>query len=166
MKNVYKTRIYRVLVNLVFGAAAALFVAFIASIWLKGFVWFLLISIGVFAAYIWLVIIDNMIVIETEDNVLTVKRGKKIDTYSISATAIRAKTVSSGGDTECSLYLTRPGEDEVLIDCELIGITQFENLLGDLGINRDSVTKLSTDNTDEPAKLTTVKEKTHGHRHW
>ena len=166
MKNVYKTRIYRVLVNLVFGAAAALFVAFIASIWLKGFVWFLLISIGVFAAYIWLVIIDNMIVIETEDNVLTVKRGKKIDTYSISATAIRAKTVSSGGDTECSLYLTRPGEDEVLIDCELIGITQFIKLLDDLGINRDSVTKLSTDNTDEPAKLTTVKEKTHGHRHW
>ena len=166
MKNVYKTRIYRVLVNLVFGAAAALFVAFIASIWLKGFVWFLLISIGVFAAYIWLVIIDNMIVIETEDNVLTVKRGKKIDTYSISATAIRAKTVSSGGDTECSLYLTRPGEDEVLIDCELIGISQFESLLDDLGINRDSVTKLSTDNTDEPAKLTTVKEKTHGHRHW
>ena len=166
MKNVYKTRIYRVLVNLVFGAAAALFVAFIASIWLKGFVWFLLISIGVFAAYIWLVIIDNMIVIETEDNVLTVKRGKKIDTYPIDTTAIRAKTVTSDGDTECSLYLTRPGEDEVLIDCELIGITQFIKLLDDLGINRDSVTKLSTDNTDEPAKLTTVKEKTHGHRHW
>ena len=165
MKNVYKTRFYRVLVNLVFGAAAALFVALIASIWLKGFVWFLLISIGVFAAYIWLVIIDNMIVIETEDNVLTVKRGKKIDTYPIDTTAIRAKTVSSGGDTECSLYLTRQGENEELIDCELIGITQFENLLGDLGINRDSVTKLSTDNTDEPAKLTTVKEKTHGYHH-
>ena len=166
MKNVYKTRIYRVLVNLVFGAAAALFVAFIASIWLKGFVWFLLISIGVFAAYIWLVIIDNMIVIETEDNVLTVKRGKKIDTYPIDTTAIRAKTVTSGGDTECTLYLTPYGGQEVTVDCELIGISQFESLLDDLGINRDSVTKLSTDNTDEPAKLTTVKEKTHGHRHW
>lgn len=165
MKNVYKTRIYRVLVNLVFGAAAALFVAFIASIWLKGFVWFLLISIGVFAAYIWLVIIDNMIVIETDGDSLTIKKGKKIDTYSISATAIRAKTVSSGGDTECSLYLTRQGENEELIDCELIGITQFIKLLDDLGINRDSVTKLSTDNTDEPAKLTTVKEKTHGYHH-
>jgi len=166
MKNVYKTRIYRVLVNLVFGAAAALFVALIASIWLKGFVWFLLISIGVFAAYIWLVIIDNMIVIETEDNVLTVKRGKKIDTYPIDTTAIRAKTVTSGGDTECTLYLTPYGGQEVTVDCELIGISQFESLLDDLGINRDSVTKLSTDNTDEPAKLTTVKEKTHGHRHW
>ena len=165
MKNVYKTRIYRVLVNLVFGAAAALFVAFIASIWLKGFVWFLLISIGVFAAYIWLVIIDNMIVIETDGDSLTIKKGKKIDTYSISATAIRAKTVSSGGDTECSLYLTRQGENEELIDCELIGITQFIKLLDDLGINRDSVTKLSTDNTDEPAKLTTVKEQTHGYHH-
>lgn len=165
MGNVYKTRPHRVLVNLVFGAAAALFVAFIASIWLKGFVWFLLISLAVFAGYVWLVIIDNMIVIETDGDSLTIKKGKKIDTYSISATAIRAKTVSSGGDTECSLYLTRQGENEELIDCELIGITQFEKLLSDLGIDRDSVTKLSTESADEPAKLTTVKEKTHGHHH-
>lgn len=167
MKNVYKTRIYRVLVNLVFGAAAALFVAFIASIWLKGFVWFLLISIGVFAAYIWLVIIDNMIVIETEDNVLTVKRGKKIDTYPIDTTAIRAKTVTSDGDTECTLYLTPYGGQEVTVDCELIGISQFESLLDDLGITRDAVTKLNTGNTadDQPAQLTTVKEQTHGQHH-
>ena len=165
MSNVYKTRPHRVLVNLIFGAGAALFVTFIASIWLKSSVLLLLIALAVFAGYIWLVIIGNMIVIETDGNTLTIKKGKKIDTYSISATAIRAKTVSSGGDTECSLYLTRQGENEELIDCELIGITQFTKLLDDLGINRDSVTKLSTDNTDEPAKLTTVKEKIHGHHH-
>ena len=162
MRNVYKTRPHRVLVNLVFGAGAALFVTFIASIWLKSFVLLLLIALATFAGDIWLVIIDNMIVIETDGDSLTIKKGKKIDTYSISATAIRAKTVSSGGDTECSLYLTRQGENEELIDCELIGITQFEKLLSDLGIDRDSVTKLSTESADEPAKLTTVKEKTHG----
>jgi len=165
MGNVYKTRPHRVLVNLVFGAGAALFVTFIASIWLKSSVLLLLIALATFAGDIWLVIIDNMIVIETDGDTLTIKKGKKIDTYSISATAIRAKTVSSGGDTECSLYLTRQGENEELIDCELIGITQFEKLLSDLGIDRDSVTKLSAESADEPAKLTTVKEKTHGHHH-
>ena len=76
MNNVYKTRVYRVLLNLVFGIAAALLIAFIASIWLKGIVWFLLIFFAVFAAYIWLVIIDNIIVIETDGDTLTVKKGK------------------------------------------------------------------------------------------
>ena len=106
-----------------------------------------------------------MIVIETDGNTLTIKKGKKIDTYSISATAIRAKTVSSGGDTECSLYLTRPGENEELIDCELIGITQFEKLLEDLGLNRDSITKLTTGKTYNPATFTSVKEETKEHHH-
>ena len=165
MSNVYKTRPHRVLVNLIFGVGAALFVTFIASIWLRNFVWLLLIALAVFVGYIWLVIIDNIIVIETDGNTLTIKKGKHIDTYSIPSTAIRAKTVRSSGDTECSLYLTRPGEQEALIDCELIGITQFEKLLEDLGLNRDSVTKLSTENTHNPTKLTSVKEKTKGNYH-
>ena len=59
MSNVYKTRPHRVLVNLIFGAGAALFVTFIASIWLKSSVLLLLIALAVFAGYIWLVIIGN-----------------------------------------------------------------------------------------------------------
>lgn len=168
MKNVYKTRLYRVLLNLVFGVAAALVLAFIASIWLKGIVWFALIFVAALAGYIWLVIIDNMIIIETEGNILTVKKGKKIETYPLDTTAVRAKTVTSSGDTECSLYLTRQGEQEVFVDCELIGVTQFMELLGDLGITGDSVTKLDTVNAETaaesntPNKLTTMKENTHG----
>lgn len=168
MKNVYKTRLYRVLLNLVFGVAAALVLAFIASIWLKEIVWLVLIFVAALAGYIWLVIIDNMIIIETEGNILTVKKGKKIDTYPLDTTAVRAKTVTSNGDTECSLYLTRQGEQEVFVDCELIGVTQFMELLGDLGITGDSVTKLDTVNAETaaesntPNKLTTMKENTHG----
>lgn len=168
MKNVYKTRLYRVLLNLVFGVAAALVLAFIASIWLKEIVWLVLIFVAALAGYIWLVIIDNMIIIETEGNILTVKKGKKIDTYPLDTTVVRAKTVTSSGDTECSLYLTRQGEQEVFVDCELIGVTQFMELLGDLGITGDSVTKLDTVNAETaaesntPNKLTTMKENTHG----
>lgn len=168
MKNIYKTRPHRVLVNLVFGIAAALVLAFIASIWLKGLLWFVLIFAAVFAGYVWLVIIDNIIVIETDADTLTVKKGKKIDVYPISTTSVRAKTVTSSGDTECSLYLTRQGEQEVFVDCELIGVTQFMKLLGDLGITGDSVTKLDTAHTaasgesNTPHKLTTMKEDSNG----
>ena len=165
MSHVYKTRPHRILLNLVVGAVGALLVTFIASIWLKSFVWLLLIALAVFAGYIWLAIIDNIILIETDGDTLTIKKGQRIDTYSISRTAIRAKTVRSSGDTECSLYLTRPGEQEALIDCELIGITQFEKLLEDLGLNRDSITKLTTGKTHNPATFTSVKEETKEHHH-
>lgn len=144
MKNTYKTRVYRVLLNLVFGTAAALFIAFIASIWLKSTLWFVLIFAAFLALYIRTVIIGNMIVIETDGSTLTVKKGKKIDTYRLDATSIRAKTVTSNGETECTLYLTRQGENETAVNCELIGVAQFEKLLSDLGIDGDPVTKLDT----------------------
>ena len=144
MKNTYKTRVYRVLLNLVFGTAAALFIAFIASIWLKSTLWFVLIFAAFLALYIRTVIIGNMIVVETDGSTLTVKKGKKVDTYRLDATSIRAKTVTSNGETECTLYLTRQGENETTVNCELIGIAQFEKLLSDLGIDGDPVTKLDT----------------------
>ena len=144
MKNTYKTRVYRVLLNLVFGTAAALCIAFIASIWLKSTLWFVLIFAAFLALYIRTVIIGNMIVIETDGSTLTVKKGKKIDTYRLDATSIRAKTVTSNGETECTLYLTRQGENETAVNCELIGVAQFEKLLSDLGIDGDPVTKLDT----------------------
>lgn len=78
MSNVYKTRPHRVLVNLVFGAGAALFVTFIASIWLKSSVLLLLIALATFAGYVWLVIIGNMIVIETDGDTLTIKKVIKL----------------------------------------------------------------------------------------
>ena len=146
MKHVYKTRLYRILLNVVFGCAAAVFVTIIASIWLDSVMIRAAIFAAFFALYIWLVIIGNMIVIEVDDTTLTVKKGKKTDSYPLETTAIRAKTVTSSGDTECTLYLTRQGEKEEDVNCELIGIGQFEELLQDLGIGgQDSVTKLNTE---------------------
>ena len=83
MKNTYKTKLYRVLLNLVFGTAAALFVAFIASIWLKSALWFVLIFAAVLALYIRTVIIGNMIVIETDDSTLSVKQDDSLDRKSV-----------------------------------------------------------------------------------
>lgn len=36
------------------------------------------------------------------------------------------------------------GENETAVNCELIGVAQFEKLLSDLGIDGDPVTKLDT----------------------
>ena len=106
--------------------------------------WFILIFAAILALYIRTVIIGNMIVIETDGSTLSVKKGKKIDTYRLDTTSVRAKTVTSNGETECTLYLTRQGENETTVNCELIGIAQFEKLLSDLGIDGDPVTKLDT----------------------
>jgi len=96
----------------------------------------MVVFIAILAGYVWLVIINNIITIEVDDKTLTIKKGKKTDIYDIATTAVRAKIVTStygrssaGSDTECSLYLTRPGEEEVLVDCELIGISHFNELL-------------------------------------
>ena len=149
MKNIYKTRVHRVLVNLVFGAAAALVVAFIASIWLKPPLLRILVFAAAYASYIWLVIIDNMIVIETDGTTLTIRKGKKKMEYPIASTHFRARTVSSSGDTECTLYVTQQDGTEESIDCELIGITQFSRLLDDLGFDgENSVTKLNTERAE------------------
>ena len=152
MKHTYKTRIYRVLVNAAMGLALALIVGFIAGFFIPSNIVRALVFIAVLAGYVWLVIIT----IEVDDKTLTIKKGKKTDVYDIATTAIRAKIVTStygrssvGSDTECSLYLTRQGEDEVLVDCELIGISHFNELLENLGITGDSVAKLDTENTTE-----------------
>ena len=156
MKHTYKTRIYRVLVNAAMGLALALIVGFIAGFFIPSNIVRALVFIAVLAGYVWLVIINNIITIEVDDKTLTIKKGKKTDVYDIATTAVRAKIVTStygrssvGRDTECSLYLTRPGEDEVLVDCELIGISHFNELLENLGITGDSVAKLDTENTTE-----------------
>ncbi len=137
MPKVYKSRIYRVLLNLVFGIAAAGIVYFIAGIWLEPFLC-LMIGIGFFILYIWMVILDNLITIAVDERYLTVKKGRKTKQFEIATSSFYAKTVTSGGDTECKLQVTDAGGKTEYIDCELIGVGQFYKLLEDLGIVGDN----------------------------
>ena len=154
MTHTYKARIYRVLVNVAMGLAVAVVASLIVGFFIPSIIVQALIFIAVLAGDIWLVVIDNMITIEVDEKTLTVKRGKKTDVYDIATTAVRAETVTStygrsaaGSDTSCTLYLTRQGEQEVSVDCELIGISHFNELLGHLGITEDTVTKVETSTT-------------------
>ena len=144
MEKVYKSRIYRIIFNLLCGAALSVFVFYIAQIWLTQLT-SIIITILVFLSYIWLVIWGNFITIIINDKELIVKNGKKEDKYEFSKYYFRARTVSSRGDTECSLYAIDEDGNKIHIDCELIGIGQFRQLINDLkldvGVNKINTIK-------------------------
>ena len=144
MEKIYKSRIYRIIFNFLCGAALSFFVFYIAQIWLTQLT-SIIITILVFLSYIWLVIWGNFITIIINDRELIVKNGKKEDRYEFTKYYFRARTVSSRGDTECSLYAIDENGNETHIDCELIGIGQFRQLINDLkldvGVNKISTIK-------------------------
>ena len=143
MEKVYKSRIYRILFNLLCGAALSFFVFYISQIWLTQLT-SIIITALIFLSYIWLVIWGNFITIIVTDKELIVKNGKKEDVYEFSKYHFRARTVSSRGDTECTLYAIDENANETIIDCELIGIGQFRHLLADLKLTGEQVNKLNT----------------------
>ena len=144
MEKIYKSRIYRIIFNFLCGAALSFFVFYIAQIWLTQLT-SIIITILVFLSYIWLVIWGNFITIIVNDKELIVKNGKKEDKYEFSKYYFRARTVSSSGDTECSLYAIDENGNKIHIDCELIGIGQFRQLINDLkldvGVNKINTIK-------------------------
>ena len=143
MEKVYKSRIYRIIFNLLCGAALSFFVFYIAQIWLTQLT-SIIITILIFLSYIWLVIWGNFITIIVTNKELIVKNGKKEGRYEFSKYHFRARTVSSRGDTECTLYAIDENANETIIDCELIGIGQFKCLLADLKLTGEQVNKLNT----------------------
>ena len=144
MEKVYKSRIYRILFNLLCGAALSFFVFYISQIWLTQLT-SIIITALIFLSYIWLVIWGNFITIIVTDKELIVKNGKKEDSYEFNKYHFRAKTVSSRGDTECTLYAIDENGSETIIDCELIGLGQFMQLIRDLKLDgSEKVNKLNT----------------------
>ena len=76
MEKIYKNRIYRIIFNLLCGAALSFFVFYIAQIWLTQLTSIIIATI-IFFSYIWLVICGNFITIIVNDKELIVKNGKK-----------------------------------------------------------------------------------------
>ena len=143
MEKVYKSRIYRIIFNFLCAAVLSLVIFFIAQIWLSQTISIIIASL-IFLFYIWLVIWGNFITIIVTDKELIVKNGKREDRYEFSKYHFRARTVSSRGDTECTLYAIDENANETIIDCELIGIWQFKCLLADLKLTGEQVNKLNT----------------------
>lgn len=149
MEKVYKSRIHRIIFNFLCGAVLSFFIFFIAQIWLSQLISVIIASL-IFLLYIWLVIWGNFITIIVTDKELIVKNGKKEDRYEFNKYHFHAKTVSSRGDTECTLYAIDENGNETIIDCELIGIGQFMELINDLKLDgSEKVNKINTIKKDK-----------------
>ena len=146
MEKTYTSKPYRIILNLVYGIFAAGVVGILVGYVSDKVSYATVAAILIFLAYLWLVIIKNLITITISKTHLTVKKGNKESFFELAQCNFRAKTITRSWDTECKLYVTDSEGKEHFIDCELIGIGQFEELLEDLGMLGDTapVQKLDT----------------------
>lgn len=133
MNQVYKFRIYRIILNLIFSIAAGALVAFVADFFVEIP---LSIFIGAIIALlgIYLLVIDNLITLTVTDQELIYQKGSKTKTFQLKDCSFTGQTKTSSGETSCRLTVHLPNHSQELIDCDLIGIRNFRLLLDNLGV--------------------------------
>ena len=148
--KVYKPLLYRIILNVVLGLfGAGVGSAIITAIFFKShsIIWFFVFAIAIYVGYLYLVVISNMMNIEVTDTELVLKRKRKEEHFPFSEYSFSAEIrTSRNSSTERTLWANKADGTRESIDCELIGGTQFEALMEDLGITGDDVpvTKLET----------------------
>ena len=152
MNKVYKPALYRIILNCITGIfVAGLPSVIITALFIKTnqVLYSILMAVAFYVIYILLVVFQDMIRIEVTDNELIVKKRGKEQRFILEQTSFRARSINAGrSDSHYELYAIMQDENEVLIDCELIGGRQFECLMEDLKIIGDDseVTKIETKN--------------------
>lgn len=133
MKKTYRPKPYRIALNIFYGLCAAFLLGFIANYWLEPL---LAVGIGViaFGLYFYLVIFDCLITVTIANGELTYQKRSKIKKFTIKDCRFHARSTTSMAETSCRLYVTSADNSVELIDCELIGIKDFQLMLEDLGI--------------------------------
>ena len=81
--------------NIIYGIFAAGFVGFLVGYFSDKVSYAIIAAVITFPAYIWLVIIDNLITITISKSQLTVKKGNKESFFDLEQCGISAKTVTS-----------------------------------------------------------------------
>jgi len=148
--KIYKPLLYRIILNVVLGLfGAGVGSAIITAIFFKShsIIWFFVFAVLIYIAYIYLVIISNMMNIEVTETELVLRRKRKEEHFPFSEYSFSAEIrTSRNSSTERTLWANKADGTRESIDCELIGGTQFEALMEDLGITGDDVpvTKLET----------------------
>ena len=148
--KIYKPLLYRIILNIVLGIFAAVVGSLIiTALFFKdsSVIWFFVFAVLIYIAYIYLVIISNMMNIEVTDTELVLKRKRKEEHFPFSEYSFSAEIrTSRNTSTERTLGANKADGTRESIDWELIGGTQFEALMEDLGITGDDVpvTKLET----------------------
>lgn len=148
--KIYKPLLYRIILNIVLGIFAAVVGSLIiTALFFKdsSVIWFFVFAVLIYIAYIYLVIISNMMNIEVTETELVLRRKRKEEHFPFSEYSFSAEIrTSRNTSTERTLWANKADGTRESIDCELIGGTQFEALMEDLGITGDDVpvTKLET----------------------
>ncbi|MDO4799607.1 MAG: hypothetical protein Q4A52_03700 [Bacillota bacterium] len=141
----FKTSTFRVLFNLLQGVMTGALVGLVVG-------YFTDVPIGIaagivmFFLFLWLVVLGGRIRITVDGDRMTVKQGRKERVFDLSRCSIVAKTRHSHGDSECDLQITDDSGHTEDIDCQLLGVWQFEQLLEAIGVTGEHapVTKLQT----------------------
>ena len=94
MEKTYSSRPYRIFLNLVYGIFAAGVVGILVGYISDKVSYATVAAILAFLAYLWLVIIQNLITITVSKTHLTVKKGSKESFFDLNQCNFRAKTVT------------------------------------------------------------------------
>ena len=137
-KKIYKPKVYRIVLNIIYGVLAMLVLAYLLTYFINNINIIILISILFLIIYFKWVIYNTYIMIYIDNNHLIYKKKKEKKEFDIEKCSFNAKITSSTGDNECTLNIIDEQGNSHWLDCELIGYSNFMNLLNDLKIVGDN----------------------------
>ena len=137
VKKIYKPTIYRIILNVIYSFFGVILLFYLLTYFINNINVVILISLIFLICYYKIVIYDTYIIICIDDDKLIYKKRNKTKYYDINKCQFSAKIVNTAGDSGCVLYITDESGNFNSIDCELIGYSQFNNLLNDLKIIGD-----------------------------
>lgn len=137
IKKTYKPKLYRIILNVIYSILGVIVLFYLLTYFISNINIIVMISLLFLVSYYKVVIYNTYVTICIDDNKLIYKNKNKIKSYDIDKCKFSAKIVTTNGDSECVLNIIDENGNIDYIDCELIGYSQFNNLLNDLKIIGD-----------------------------
>lgn len=148
----YKSSLFVIGKNIVYGIGGAFVAALVASWFLSGFL-AVLIGLAAGAAIIYFAVIGDNITVTLDDATMSVHRlGKLLHTFNREECSFHAKVVTTTdvtSDSDCTLTVTDADGEETALDCSMLGKTTFMRLLDDLGFNDQPAVAVATTKASE-----------------
>lgn len=144
----YKSSLFVVIKNVVYGIGAAFVAALVLSWFINGYL-ALLLGMAAGAAIIYFAVHGDNIRVLLDDDTVSFYRGKKLlHAFNRVDHSFRAHVVttidSTGSDSDCDLTVIAPDGSETRIDCSMLGYRRFMGLLDGLGFNDQSPEQVET----------------------
>ena len=153
MRKEYKSSLFIIVKNIVYGVAGGFTAALVAS-WFLGSSAAIVIGFAVCAAIIYFAVIGDNITVVVENGEMIVSRfSRELHRFTLDECAFNAKIVTTsdmtGGDSDCTLRVIDADGEETSIDCTMMGRTRFMRLLEDLGLVNGPAVPLATTRKSE-----------------